>query len=72
MQDSEAEVAELKGALAQAVEDIEEQTAIVEDLRRDLGTNKEVLAYKAQIRNLQVGIVAFPRMLACLVKRRGL
>ena len=47
-------MSKLKAALAQSVEDLEEQTAIVEDLRRDQGTNREVLSYKRQIRNLQV------------------
>ena len=50
----DAEVEELKSALNEAVNEMEEQTAIVEDLRRDQGTNREILAYRLKIKNLQV------------------
>ena len=50
----DAEVEELKNALNEAVNEMEEQTAIVEDLRRDQGTNREALAYRLKIKNLQV------------------
>ena len=49
----------MKTALSQAVEEMEEQTAIVEDLRKGEGTNREALAYKAKIRDLQVRKDAF-------------
>ncbi|XP_076803761.1 centrosomal protein of 290 kDa-like isoform X2 [Clavelina lepadiformis] len=52
----EKELQELQTALNQAINDLEEQTAIVEDLRKDKGTNRETLAYKSQIKNLQAQI----------------
>jgi centrosomal protein CEP290 len=53
VKDYQDQTKQLQDALTQAVTDLEEQTEIVEDLRKDSGTNREILGYKAQIRQLQ-------------------
>lgn len=54
VEERDEQIKELQEGLNQAINDLEEQTAIVQDLRKDKGTNREILGYKTQIKDLQV------------------
>nr|CAB3229962.1 centrosomal protein of 290 kDa [Phallusia mammillata] len=56
VEDRDEQIKVLQEGLNQAINDLEEQTAIVQDLRKDKGTNREIIGYKSQIKELQAKV----------------
>nr|XP_039270892.1 centrosomal protein of 290 kDa-like isoform X2 [Styela clava] len=53
LKEKEEQIKQLQTSLEQVINDLDAQTAIVQDLRKDSGTNREIIGYKNQIKTLQ-------------------